>query len=62
MPLNRIRAPDVRYPAGPDVVPLLKKLNYAQPFHGAFAQVKHAHINRLCCVSYVLRIDESVVQ
>ncbi|OAE21948.1 hypothetical protein AXG93_242s1310 [Marchantia polymorpha subsp. ruderalis] len=38
MPLNRIRAPDVRYPAGPDVVPLLKKLNYAQPFHGAFAQ------------------------
>ncbi|KAG6547702.1 hypothetical protein Mapa_010514 [Marchantia paleacea] len=39
MPLNRIRAPDVRYPAGPDVVPLLKKLNYAQPFHGAFAQV-----------------------
>ncbi|KAG6547707.1 hypothetical protein Mapa_010519 [Marchantia paleacea] len=39
MPLNRIRAPDVRYPTGPDVVPLLKKLNYAQPFHGAFAQV-----------------------
>ncbi|KAL2642026.1 hypothetical protein R1flu_009613 [Riccia fluitans] len=39
MPLNRIRAPDIRYPKGPDVVPLLKKLKYAPSFHAAFAQV-----------------------
>ncbi|KAL3684701.1 hypothetical protein R1sor_002723 [Riccia sorocarpa] len=39
MPLNRIRAPDIRYPTGPDVVPLLKKLKFAPPFHAAFAQV-----------------------
>ncbi|CAM6125245.1 unnamed protein product [Calypogeia fissa] len=39
MPLNRLRAPNVQYPSGPDVVPLLKKLRYNQHFSAAFGQV-----------------------
>lgn len=39
MPLNRIRASRVTYPTGPDVVPLLRKLNYDPRFGPAFAQV-----------------------
>lgn len=40
MPLNQIRAHNVHYPTGPDVVPLLKKLKYEDQFRPAFAQVK----------------------
>lgn len=39
MPLNQIRAHNVHYPTGPDVVPLLKKLKYEDQFRPAFAQV-----------------------
>ncbi|KAH7431807.1 hypothetical protein KP509_08G067300 [Ceratopteris richardii] len=39
IPLNRVKAPQVNYPASPDVVPLLKKLNFSSSFSQAFAQV-----------------------
>ncbi|KAH9570768.1 hypothetical protein CY35_02G058500 [Sphagnum magellanicum] len=39
IPLNRVRAPHVNYPTGPDVVPLLKKLKFNSKFGPAFAQV-----------------------
>ena len=45
MPLNRIRAPNVHYPTGPDVVPLLKKLKYNAQFGPAFAQVSEKSLN-----------------
>lgn len=39
IPLNRVRTPHVEYPRNPDVVPLLKKLNFRSEYGPAFEQV-----------------------
>ncbi|KAG9459745.1 hypothetical protein H6P81_004253 [Aristolochia fimbriata] len=39
IPLNRVKAPYVRYPPSSDVIPLLKKLKYSSHYAPAFQQV-----------------------
>lgn len=39
IPLNRVKAPHIDYPHNPDVVPLLKKLNFRSEFGPALKQV-----------------------
>jgi len=39
IPLNRVKAPHIDYPHNPDVVPLLKKLNFRSEYGPAFKQV-----------------------
>ncbi|XP_020250621.1 structural maintenance of chromosomes protein 3 isoform X1 [Asparagus officinalis] len=39
IPLNRVKAPHINYPHNPDVVPLLKKLNFRSEYGPAFQQV-----------------------
>lgn len=54
MPLNQIRPSRVKYPTGPDVVPLLKKLKYDTRFDPAFAQVSIVHFIDLNVVVILL--------
>lgn len=39
IPLNRVKAPHVKYPQSSDVIPLLKKLKFSDNFAPAFGQV-----------------------
>ncbi|KAI4308346.1 hypothetical protein L6164_031429 [Bauhinia variegata] len=39
IPLNRVKAPRVTYPKGPDVIPLLTRLNFKPEYSPAFSQV-----------------------
>ena len=39
IPLNKVKPPHVTYPKSDDVVPLLKKLKFLEPYAKAFSQV-----------------------